>query len=54
MTQCGQCSEEITDNQYIYQWFAEEKTYKKVHNYHLRTKRKKGPTNAKPKPTKAA
>jgi hypothetical protein len=50
---CGHCEDEITDSQYIYQWFPEEKVMKPVHNFHLRSKRK-GDTNGKPKPTETA
>lgn len=50
---CGylDCQQEITDNNYIFKYFPEDKIHKPVHNFHLQINRKES-DNEKTKPQK--
>jgi predicted nucleic acid binding AN1-type Zn finger protein len=49
---CGylDCQQEITDQQYIFKYFPEEKIHKPVHNFHLQINRKDSDNVKPPKP----
>lgn len=47
---CGyeDCQQEITDNNFTYKYFPEDKMHKPVHSHHLQVKKRKEADNVQP------